>query len=41
MAQAPNGVIYLFGPRGSNLHCAAFNEAWVRQGQTVPNAKTP
>jgi formylglycine-generating enzyme len=31
LAQAPGGVIYLFGPSGSNLHCAAFNEAWVSE----------
>ena len=27
VAQAPNGVIYLFGSR---MSCAAFNEAWLR-----------
>jgi formylglycine-generating enzyme required for sulfatase activity len=30
VAQAPNGVIYLFGTR---MGCAAFNEAWLRAGQ--------
>jgi len=39
MAQAPNGVIYLFGPRGSSLLCAAFNEAWVRAGSALPLAE--
>jgi formylglycine-generating enzyme len=33
MDQAANGVIYLFGPSGANLRCAAFNEAWLRQGR--------
>ena len=33
VAQAPNGVIYLFGSR---MTCAAFNEAWLRQGKPVP-----
>jgi len=28
VAQAPNGIIYLFGTR---MGCAAFNEAWLRQ----------
>lgn len=27
VAQAPNGVIYLFGSR---MGCVAFNEAWLR-----------
>jgi len=27
LAQAPNGIIYLFGSR---MGCAAFNEAWLR-----------
>jgi formylglycine-generating enzyme len=31
LAQAPNGVIYLVGPRASTIACAAFNEAWLRQ----------
>jgi formylglycine-generating enzyme required for sulfatase activity len=30
LAQAPNGVIYLFGSRTG---CAAFNEAWLREGK--------
>jgi formylglycine-generating enzyme len=33
VAQAPNGVIYLFGTR---MSCAAFNEAWLREGKAVP-----
>jgi hypothetical protein len=31
-AQAEDGVIYLFGSR---MGCAAFNEAWLRQGKPV------
>jgi len=30
--QAPNGVIFLFGSR---MGCAAFNEAWLREGKAV------
>jgi len=30
-AQAPNGVIYVFGSR---MSCAAFNEAWLREGRS-------
>jgi hypothetical protein len=33
VAQAPNGIIYLFGTR---MRCAAFNEAWLREGKAVP-----
>jgi Neuraminidase (sialidase) len=33
VAQAPNGVIYLFGTR---MGCVAFNEAWVREGKPLP-----
>lgn len=32
VCQAPNGVIYLFGSR---MTCAAFNEAWLREGKPV------
>ena len=32
VAQAPNGVIYLFGTR---MGCAAFNETWLRKGKAV------
>jgi Neuraminidase (sialidase) len=32
VAQAPNGVIYLFGTR---MGCAAFNETWLREGKGV------
>ncbi len=32
VAQAPNGVIYLFGSR---MSCVAFNEAWLRETSTV------
>jgi hypothetical protein len=30
LAQAPNGVIYLMGSR---MTCAAFNEAWLKEGK--------
>src|SRR5262249_9920311 len=36
LAQAPNGVIYLFGSR---MGCAAFNEAWLREGKPIPAEK--
>jgi hypothetical protein len=36
VAQAPNGVIYLFGSR---MTCAAFNEAWLRQGNPLRGAE--
>ena len=32
VAQAPTGVIYLFGTR---MGCAAFNEPWLREGKAV------
>jgi hypothetical protein len=32
VAQAPNGVIYLFGTR---MTCVAFNEAWAREGKPM------
>jgi len=32
VAQAPNGVIHLFGSR---MSCVAFNEAWLRETSTV------
>ncbi len=32
VTQAPDGVIYLFGTR---MGCAAFNEAWLRDGKAV------
>jgi formylglycine-generating enzyme len=31
VAQAANGVIYLFGPNMGQPACAAFNEAWLRE----------
>jgi hypothetical protein len=34
VAQSPTGVIYL---NGSRMGCAAFNEAWLREGKAVPN----
>ncbi len=37
LAQASNGMIYLFGSR---LGCAAFNEAWLRNGTKI-NKITP
>jgi formylglycine-generating enzyme len=40
LAQSPTGVIYLFGPSGSSLRCAAFNEAWVRAGPPLLPAGT-
>ncbi len=33
VAQAPNGVIHLFGSR---MGCASFNEAWLREGKAGP-----
>jgi hypothetical protein len=33
VAQAQSGVIYLFGTR---MSCAAFNEAWLREGKAAP-----
>ena len=33
VAQAPNGVIFLFGTR---MSCVAFNESWLRAGQPLP-----
>jgi hypothetical protein len=37
LAQAPNGVIYLLGPnkRNAQIHCVAFNEAWLKEGQAI------
>jgi hypothetical protein len=35
-AQAPNGVIYVFGSR---MGCAAFNEAWLKEGKPANGAK--
>jgi hypothetical protein len=37
-AQAPDGVIHLFGTR---MTCVAFNEAWVRQGKPVGQIASP
>jgi hypothetical protein len=36
LAQGPNGVIYLFGTR---MGCAAFNEAWLKEGKPLPEMK--
>ncbi len=36
LAQAPNGVIYLFG---SKMGCAAFNESWLKEGKPLPEMK--
>jgi hypothetical protein len=36
LAQAPNGVIYLFGTR---MGCAGFNEAWLREGKALGGGK--
>jgi len=32
VAQAPNGVIYLFGTR---MTCVAFNESWIKEGKPL------
>lgn len=40
VAQAPNGVIYHLGPRGSSIHCVAYNEAWLKEGKPVPVPET-
>jgi hypothetical protein len=37
LAQARNGVIYLFGTR---MGCAAFNEAWLREGKALGGGKS-
>lgn len=39
LAQAPNGVIYHFGPNGSAVRCVAYNEAWLKEGKPLPEAK--
>jgi hypothetical protein len=31
LAQTPDGVIYLVGPNGFKINCAAFNEAWLKE----------
>jgi len=36
VAQAPNGVIYVVGPSGFRIGCAAFNEAWLKEGGPLP-----
>jgi formylglycine-generating enzyme required for sulfatase activity len=36
LAQGPDGVIYLFG---SKTGCAAFNEAWLKEGKPLPEMK--
>ena len=37
VAQAPNGVIYLFGTK---MSCVTFNEAWLREGKSlIKNSK--
>jgi len=36
LALAPDGVIYLFGTR---MGCAAFNEAWLREGKPLGAAQ--
>ena len=40
LAQAPDGVIYLFGPDGGRIACAAFNEAWLKEGK-LPSPLSP
>ncbi|MGA2034259.1 MAG: SUMF1/EgtB/PvdO family nonheme iron enzyme [Thermoguttaceae bacterium] len=39
LAQAPNGVVYLVGPNGGRIACAAMNEAWLREGKPVSTAR--
>lgn len=36
LTQAPNGIIYV---GSSQMHCAAFNEAWLRQGKSLKEAR--
>jgi hypothetical protein len=36
LAETPGGVIYLFGSR---MGCAAFNEAWLKEGKPLPEMK--
>jgi len=36
LAQAPNGVIYHYGWR---MEAAAYNEAWLKEGKPLPQAK--
>jgi hypothetical protein len=38
LAQAPNGVIYHVGTR---MGCAAFNEAWLKEGKPVTAVAPP
>jgi hypothetical protein len=36
LAQAPNGVIYHLGPSGgAPVRCVAYNEAWLKEGQSI------
>ena len=37
LTQAPNGIIYA---GGSKMHCAAFNEAWLREGKSLKKARS-
>jgi hypothetical protein len=37
VCQAPNGVITLFG---SKMGCAAFNEAWLRDGKPFDSLRS-
>ena len=36
----PNGVIYLVGPNGGRIACAAMNEAWLREGKPISTARS-
>ena len=36
LAQGPNGLIYHLGPSGgASVRCAAYNEAWLKEGKPV------
>ncbi len=37
LTQAPNGIIYV---GSSQMHCAAFNEAWLREGKSLKEARS-
>lgn len=40
LTQAANGLIYHLGPSGGNpVRCVAYNEAWLKEGKPVPEAK--
>jgi formylglycine-generating enzyme required for sulfatase activity len=41
LTQDRNGVIYLFGPSSARPACAAFNEAWLKEGKPVVAGAAP